>query len=399
MASLTVFFNKKDRNGNRSVSLRLISDRRQKIISTRVVLSPKEYREYPDGRIKITNNEKYFSVCDFQSDLEKKIYEIETRYPFRRFGPQELYDMITRDGSLEDFAQSNFFAWADEWLERQTIKGKKNYATFLNSLARYNGTRHLPFCAITVKFLRGYSDYLGDKARARTLYLGAFRHIYRQAALENNSDDKIVLSPYLFERFKVPRQRCVGQRAIGLDDLRRFFEYTPAGKRETLAHDCALLSFCMMGTNSADLFHMEKFDGSKVCYRRRKTKDRRADGAYIEIDVDPIIRPLMEKYRGDSSHVFSFWRLFCDEAGLNASINKGLKQIGAKLGMECLQFYAFRHSWATVARNECGIDRGVVDSALNHLQQGNELLDIYVKKDFRGINRANKAVIDLVFRR
>lgn len=399
MASITVIFNKKDRNGNRSVSLRLISDRRQKVIPTRVVLSPKEYREYPDGRVKITNNEKYFSVCDMQSDMERKIYELETRYPFKKFGPQELYDMITRESGSDDFAQSNFFAWADAWLDGQTMKGKKNYVTFLNSLARYNGSRYLPFCAITAKFLRGYAEYLEGKIRALTLYLGAFRHIYRQAALENNSDDKIVLSPYLFERFKVPRQRCVGQRAIDLDDLRKFFAYSPSGRRETLAHDCALLSFCMMGTNSADLFHMDNFDGGKVCYQRRKTKDRRTDGAYIEIEVDPIICPLMEKYKGDGSHVFSFWRMFADEAGFNRSINMGLKQIGRKIGLDGLQFYAFRHSWATVARNECGIDCGVVDSALNHIQQGNRLLDIYVKKDFRGINRANKAVIDLVFRR
>lgn len=55
-----------------------------------------------------------------------------------------------------------------------------------------------------------------------------------------------------------------------------------------------------------------------------------------------------------------------------------------------------RHSWATIARNECEVSMDDVSICLNH-KSGHSVTDTYVKKDWSVIDRANRKVIDFVF--
>lgn len=78
-------------------------------------------------------------------------------------------------------------------------------------------------------------------------------------------------------------------------------------------------------------------------------------------------------------------------------MNKGLKQIGTALGIDDLEFYAARHSWATIARNDCGIDQYTVHAALNHVDDKMRVTDIYIAKDWGPVNDANLKVMNYVF--
>ena len=52
--------------------------------------------------------------------------------------------------------------------------------------------------------------------------------------------------------------------------------------RFDLAKDCFILSFCLMGINSVDLYNATELKGNKLVYYRTKTKDRRLDKAKME---------------------------------------------------------------------------------------------------------------------
>lgn len=396
MATIALEFTAKGIGGGRSVSIRVTSKREHKRIPTGVKLEACDYREYPDGRIKITNNDKYFRVMDLMSEINKKIQVIEDMNPLMRIGAKQLCELALKRGASNP-GTYNFFAYAEDWLKNANIKGENNYKCMLNNLERYHGSRFLPFAMIDVSFLKGFEAFLQGRPSAREHYLSHIRHIYKQAAMEYNTDNEFYLSPTLFERYKVPKHASMGQRALSIDELSRFIAYTPKNKYEELAKDCCILSLCTMGTNSVDLYNMVEYDGEKICYERTKTKDRRKDRARIEITVDSIIRPLIDKYRGEE-RVFCFYKMHNNANSFNRIINMRLRRIGACIGIEKLQFYRFRHSWATIARNECGIDRGTVDEGLNHVS-GSGILDIYVKKDYRLINEANRKVIDFVFGR
>ena len=112
---------------------------------------------------------------------------------------------------------------------------------------------------------------------------------------------------------------------------------------------------CLLGMNSADLYNATDYDGEYITYCRTKTKDRRNDQAKMVVRVHPFIKPLVEKYRG-KERVFNFSERFSSMGDLNRSINIGLKEIGKELGIENLQFYAARHSFASISANEVKID-------------------------------------------
>ena len=212
-----------------------------------------------------------------------------------------------------------------------------------------------------------------------------------------NDDDNTYLSTTLFDRFKVPRQKQKGQRALSVDVLREFFSFPVETGREELARDCCMMSLCLMGTNSVDLYNAKTYKDGKLIYERTKTRDRRSDSARIEIDVHDIIKPLFEKYRSsDGKHVFLFSDRYADPQQFNRAINIGLKGIGKRMGIEGLQFYQFRHSVASIARNELHYAKSDIDEMLNHVGD-NRIADIYIKKDFSVINEINRKVIDYIF--
>jgi len=59
--------------------------------------------------------------------------------------------------------------------------------------------------------------------------------------------------------------------------------------------------------------------------------------------------------------------------------------------------YYARHSWATIARNKCGISKDDISLSLNH-STGRVVTDDYIEVDFSLIDRANESVIKYVLR-
>ena len=74
-----------------------------------------------------------------------------------------------------------------------------------------------------------------------------------------------------------------------------------------------------------------------------------------------------------------------------------MKAVGKKIGIPDLEFYAARHSWATIARNDLNTDKSTIDEALNHVDKNLSVTDLYIKKDFSIINKVNKSVLDYIF--
>ena len=151
-----------------------------------------------------------------------------------------------------------------------------------------------------------------------------------------------------------------------------------------------------MGTNSVDLYNATYYKDGIFAYERTKTKDRRNDRAYIEISVHERIKPLFAKYKGSGKHVFDFSRRYGKHEDFNRAINIGMKEIASELGIDKLQFYQFRHSVATIARNDLHYAKSDIDEMLNHVGD-NRIADIYIKKDFSVINEINRKVIAYIF--
>ena len=319
----------------------------------------------------------------------------------------------------------DFIQFCKEWLETTSIKGRKNYQSALNSFMNYLGKEHLKTDEVTSQLLNGFKAYLNLKReelviqlqkqgkripsnRTVSLYLGSIRHLFNEAKKKYNDYDKnIILIPNSpFEHVEVPKQEATRKRAIPVDIIKKVWNLPyknmkkgyKATCRYNLAKGCFMLSFCPMGMNSADLYNATEMEGNTIIYNRTKTKDRRLDKAQMKVDIPKLILPLIEKYKDmTGKRLFNFYQYYVDEKGFNKAINYGLKEIGALLEVDDLEYYAARHSWATIALNKVGIDKYTVHAALNHVDDAMKVTDIYIERDFVMENKANAKVMKYVW--
>lgn len=236
------------------------------------------------------------------------------------------------------------------------------------------------------------------------------RQIYRAAIQELNDEEKgivkIKFNPW--NKVKIPKADKGTQRAISAEACREFFNRPlPQTKMLSslpeLGRDVAMLVLCLGGINTVDLFYMKKSDyrDGAICYRRAKTRNSRADGAYIEMRVEPFIQPIFDKYLAaeDDEYLFNFHLRYCDSDSFSANVNNGIRKICADMEMKkedmyCV--YTFRHTWGTIAQNDCDANLFEVAFGMNH-SSGFNITRGYVKIDFSPAWRLNAKVIEFIF--
>lgn len=288
----------------------------------------------------------------------------------------------------------------------------KTYDVALNNLVKFVGREQISIHEITSQFVKDWIDWIKvqpDRTnrkkgeRAQSLYPSNLRALHNMAKDEFNNEDlgiiRIPLSPFK----KLPKVPVSRKRALDLKQLRNLanLEYTvilqPGNNRFNLAKDVFLLSFGLIGMNAVDLYYCDCFKDGRITYERTKTKNRRSDKAEISIKVEKEIQPLFDKYRDPKGvRVFGFYHWYSSVDAFSAALNKGLKKIGDLLGVDDLEFYAARHTWATIATNDAGVDKFTVHSALNHVDEEMKATDMYIKKSWTPIDKANRKVLNFV---
>ena len=299
----------------------------------------------------------------------------------------------------------SFTEFASKWIEESTIKGVKNYKTALNALCSFVGRDNILCEEINVKTMKAFENALKDRPRAQSLYPNCIKTMFNAAKeYYNDEDNDIIRIKHSLDKYKPVEQNIAEKRALDVETIRRIFalpydNIMVKGKssRHDLALDCFRLSFCLMGMNSADLYYADRLEDSTIIYDRMKTKDRRRDKAEIQVKITDYINPLIEKYKG-KERVFNFYERFTTMESFNRAINIGLKEVGKELGIDKLQFYAARHSMATIAVNDVKISKYVVNDMLNHTDQSLKITELYIKKDFNHINEANVKLLDYVLK-
>ena len=380
-----------------NVLIRLTYDRRVKYIATNEFVEKKDITA--SGRIK---NMAVVERCeDLIRVYRKRIGELNLEV-----NAMDIDDVVRYVTMKRNAGGLSFTGYAEKWLEESEAKGKKNYRSAVNALKRFVGRQEIMFDEVTVNLMRGFEKWLGDKPRAASLYCSAIVKMFNDAReYYNDEDNDVVLIKHSLRRYHAPKPAVAEKRALPLEVVRRIFALPYDGKGtkgrcsvHDLALDCYRLSFCLMGMNSADLWAAEDYEDGMIVYHRAKTKDRRSDGAEMRVVVPDVVRDVFERWRdADGERVFSFHCRFSTPENLNKSINEGLKAVGREVGVEGLQFYSARHSMATIALNEAGISKWLVNDMLCHVDPAMKVTELYIKKDYRPINEANERLMMYVF--
>ena len=288
------------------------------------------------------------------------------------------------------------------------------YEVAINSLCRFVGRESVSIKEITVQFLTDWIAWIAaqpprknckkETAPKACISLNSELCITepkKSLTMRRLSIIRIPFSP--FNKVEIPKPSLSRKRALTVEQLHKFSEipYTtilqPGVNRFNFAKDVFLLSFMLVGMNAVDLYTATDCKGGRITYQRAKTRNRRADNAEISIKLEPEVMALFEKYRDPSGQrVFKFYKLYSSMDTFCAALNKGLKKLGDIIGVDDLEFYAARHSWATIANNDAGVDKYTVHEALNHVDETMRVTDIYIRKNWERIDKANRAVLDLL---
>jgi hypothetical protein len=118
--------------------------------------------------------------------------------------------------------------------------------------------------------------------------------------------------------------------------------------------------------------------------------------------IPPEIEPIIERYQSKSDKhdfLFNFADNYSNHEVFCSSVNEGLKVVGEKYEFKFpLTSYYARFSFATIARNDCGISKDDIAMALNHRDQNLTVTDGYIKKDWVIVDRTIRKVVELVMR-
>ena len=287
MATITYELGKPKLDKSRKVSIVVSHKGQRRRIPTNIVLTDSDVSR--SGKISSRKIQK--AIDDKINLLKDKLYDLEIDLLGKDVDIDWIFSHIIKESETLDF-----FEYAEKWIERSTNKGKKNYSIMLNSLERFNQCRKLPFSLIDYSFLNRYKDYLDGHPRAQSLYLGNIRHLFNEAIKEYNTDDKKVITNNPFEKFSIPKDMPnTKNRVISEENLVKVFNFKGT-RRIGMARDCYIMSFCLMGMNSVDMYECTQYKNGVLAYDRAKTRDKRADNAHIEIEVPDVIKPLFKMF-------------------------------------------------------------------------------------------------------
>lgn len=408
----------KRRDGTFNVKIRITKGRKCVRLSTSLFVTDKDL----DCQGNIKNSCKLkIEVDKLILDYQEKAIQYVSEHP--NGSVDDIADYIR--GKDKQKQEIDYISFCRGWIAKTEIKRADIYKTALNSFIRYLGKEKININSMDAQMMESFQEYLvrekeirEDKLkeagkriptnRTLSLYLMCIKKMFNEAKGHYNRQHKDVqlVTSNPFDRLKIPRQGATRKRAVSpiiINKIWRLpYKHLSKGPKQTcrfdLAKDCFILSFCLMGMNSVDLYYAKNLVGNKLIYNRAKTKDRRLDNARMEVVVPSIVSTLLAKYKDETGkRLFNFYQYYATSKSFNKAINSGLKEIGEILGIDDLEFYAARHSWATIALNKCKIDKYTVHSALNHVDPSMRVTDIYIERDFKRENEANKKVIKNVF--
>lgn len=184
---------------------------------------------------------------------------------------------------------------------------------------------------------------------------------------------------YPFSAYKLPFERTK-KRNLSIKEIATLRDME-CNYYQGQYRDFFMLSFYLIGINTTDLLsvtHAHVHDG-RLEYQRAKTHK------WYSIKIEPEAEAIIQKYIGEK-HLLSFGdtrtaHQMCMKANLH--LDKLMKGVTT--------YYA-RHSWATIAYS-LGISKDVISQALGH-SMGPQVTEIYIERDPKLVDEANRKVID-----
>lgn len=311
----------------------------------------------------------------------------------------EVAELIRKGIKKKEKFELDFFEFGYEWAGKKPKYSGNNYRTALKSFSTFLGKESMDISGVTSSLMRKFESYLQDKhgktARAVSLYTSSIAAIHSEARKMYNDDETgevKIKNP--FEYYKPPKQKPAKKRSLDPKVIQKLINIRhQLAEYDKLAVDVFLLSFATMGTNIPDLYYATLDKPDVIFYQRTKTKDRRHDNAEMYVRLEPIAGELFNEYLvPEGEKAFKLHKMYTFYKSIADKGNDRLKVVAEMIGEKPFTMYAARHTWATVAYS-LGINKGIVNDCLCHVDSDMSVTDTYIKKDWSVLWEANKKVL------
>ncbi len=313
---------------------------------------------------------------------------------------KELFGVSAQEAEREN-DKRNWEKFYVKYVESKTNEGYRQSCRYtLNKMREHcKDFSRLTFEDITLKWLNDLDEKLVEDGLSQNSRNIHFKNI---RTCLNRAIDEELTTNYPFRRFKIKAEET-RKRNLPVEELRRLFDYHVEDYQEYYL-DIFKLMFFLVGINGTDLYNLTKIENGRIEYRRAKTHK------LYSIKVEPEAMEIIDRHRSQNGDglldITDRWKRPND---FLKNMNIALKKIGKmqivgrggkkKIKAEWpeLSTYWARHSWASIAYNDCRISKDIIAQALGH-EMGVGVTEIYLNKDQKLIDRANRRVIDWVLK-
>lgn len=342
-------------------------------------------------------SDRYYAVQEMISKLSEEDEEL-----MRRLTITEIKNIILErlDGKeRKDTGNGSFALGYKKFVETKQGRTRQIYETTWKRICEFTDkAERLNFEDITAKWLNEFNGYMAKRSpaqNARSIHLRDMRAVFNFAIDEEMTD------LYPFRKFKIKSTPTM-KRSLSADDI-RMIATMPLLPWQEEYRDVFMLIFYLIGINIVDLFSLthENVQNGRIVYTRRKTK------RIYSIKIEPEAQEILERRKG-TTHLIDVADRYKDHTNFTSRFNKALKTFGTwevdehhkqkvryKPYWDFLSSYWARHSWATIAYNDCNIPVDVISQALGH-SMGNRVTMVYINSDSKKVDEANRKVIEKV---
>ena len=292
----------------------------------------------------------------------------------------------------EEDRRTSFWTIAERCIATKDGRTKLVYLHTLAKLRAFAGDAPLYIEDIDRVWLHGFDASIGGKVNSRAIHLRNLR------AICNFALDEELTTHYPFRKFKIRTEETM-KKALTVEQMRTILTMTVEPWQEEY-RDMFLLMFMLRGINAVDLFGAtpdQVVDG-RLEYRRSKV------GTLLSVKLEPEALELIERYKG-AEHLVRPLDRYANYKDYLRRMDYGLKSLGRPLGKrgKVLGGGAFpklssnwaRHTWATLCA-ELDIPDPTITLGMGHKTAGNKTTAIYIKRDMKKVDEANRKVIDYI---
>ena len=387
-------------DGTTNIKIRITQNSKHSYIKTKFYVIP-EFWNPATGRCKagwvnakFINSELSRILSNFQ------IKDIEGGDDFEYLTATQI--RTTQQKEKKEFI--DFIDFSVSIIEKLEDTGKTSTASWhrvlITNLKTFIDQPTLNVMYITSDFLQRFENYLFTKETPKTagginVDMRSFRSLFNQCRDFYNDENtgKLKIPHYPFKGYKIPQiKRRMQGKSLTIVEIKQIIEYVPKDKHRAFAKDIFLLMFCLIGINAKDLYYLIKPKGKRIEFDRFKT------GRNYSIKLEPETIELIKKYEHETN-LLNLCDNYSNHKNFTKQLDLHLKKIAKDL--EILKPIASnfaRHTWATIARNDCRISKDDVALCLGHEDEDNKITDTYIDYDYSIQDKANRKVLTLVYK-